>query len=163
MSSVYDFTVNALSGKAITMSEYESKVLLIVNTASKCGFTPQYAQLEELYQEYKDKGLIVLGFPSDQFGGQEPLEGGEIEEFCTVNYGVSFPMFSKVNVKGEEAIPLYKYLSNKSENGKVGMAPKWNFQKYLVDKNGNVVDYFLSTTSPTAARVKRKIDKLLTS
>lgn len=163
MSSIYNFNVNALNGDSISMSDYEDKVLLIVNTASKCGFTPQYAQLEELYQAYKDKGLVVLGFPSDQFGGQEPLEGDQIGEFCEVNYGVSFPMFQKSEVKGENAIPLYQYLSDKKENGKVNIAPKWNFQKYLVDRNGKVVDYFISTTSPTASRVKRKIEKLLAS
>lgn len=163
MNSIYDFSVETLSGESVNLSDYNGQVLLIVNTASKCGFTPQLKNLEELYKAYKDKGFSVLGFPSDQFGGQEPLEGDAIQNFCEVNYGVSFPVFSKVEVAGENAIPLYKYLSDKAANGAVGIAPKWNFQKYLIDKNGKVIDYYLSTTSPTAGRVKRKIEKLIAS
>lgn len=159
--SVHQFKVKDISGKEVDLSNYKDKVLLIVNTASKCGLTPQYKDLEKLYKEYKDKGLEILAFPSNQFMGQEPLEGEAIQEFCEINYGVTFKVFDKMDVIGDTQSPLFKYLSNKSENGKVNVAPKWNFQKYLVDKNGNVVDYFLPITAPDSSKVKKAIDKLL--
>jgi glutathione peroxidase len=140
---------------------YKGKVLLIVNTASECGFTPQYEDLEAVYQLYKNKGFEVLAFPSNDFGGQEPLNGNEIQQFCSVKFHTTFPIFDKIHVKGKNANPLYSFLSNKSQNGNVNIAPKWNFQKYLIDKNGHVIDYYLSTTSPTSAKVKKAIEALL--
>jgi len=160
-NTIYQFSANTLQNKPVSLSEYKDKVILIVNTASECGFTPQYQGLEELYQEFKDKGLVVLGFPSNDFGGQEPLEGKEIETFCSINYGVSFPIFEKTKVKGKEASDLFKFLSDKKQNGNVNISPKWNFQKYLINKNGEVVDYFLSTTTPNSGKIKRAIEKLL--
>lgn len=159
--TIYQFTVNNLQGKKVDLAKYKGKVVLIVNTASKCGFTPQYATLEKLYQQYKDKGFEILAFPSNDFGQQEPLDHDGIENFCQVNYGVSFPMMEKTIVKGEEASDLYKFLSDKSLNGNVTSKPKWNFHKYLVNKNGEVVDYFFSTTSPTGRKIPKLINKLL--
>lgn len=159
--SIHNFKVEDLSGKEVSLDIYKGKVLLIVNTASECGFTPQYQELEELYQLYKNKGFAVLAFPSNDFGGQEPLNGKEIQNFCTVKYHTTFPVFNKIHVKGKEAAPLYNFLSNKSENGNVDISPKWNFQKYLIDKNGQVIDYYLSTTSPTSGKVKKAIEELL--
>lgn len=159
--NIYPFSAQTLQGKEVSLSEYKDKVVMIVNTASACGLTPQYKELEELYKTYKDKGLVILGFPSNQFNGQEPLEGKAIAQFCELNYGVTFPVFDKSDVKGDTASPLFKFLSNKDENGAVGLSPKWNFQKYLINRKGEVVDYFLPITSPTAGRVKRAIEKLL--
>lgn len=159
--TVHDFKVKDIRGNEVELSQYKDKVLLIVNTASKCGLTPQYKDLENLYNEFKDKGLEILAFPSNQFMGQEPLEGDAIQEFCEINYGVTFKVFDKTDVIGDTQNPLFKYLSNKNENGKVNVAPKWNFQKYLVDKNGKVVDYFLPITNPDSSKVKNAIKKLL--
>ena len=159
--SIHKFQVKKANGKEISLSEYKGKVLLLVNTASKCGLTPQYGKLEELYKEYKDKGLEILGFPSNDFADQEPLDSVGAEEFCQLNYGVSFPIMEKMHVKGKEQSELFHFLSNKSENGKVNIAPKWNFQKYLIDKEGNVVDYFLPITDPDSRKVKKAIEKLL--
>ncbi len=160
-ANVYQFTVKDLSGEEVSLNDYRGKVLLIVNTASECGFTPQYRELEELYNTYKNRGFEILAFPSNDFGGQEPLQGHAIAQFCENNYKTTFPVFDKVRVKGEFAHPLFKFLSDKKQNGKVGTSPKWNFQKYLVDKNGKVVDYYLSITSPTSTKVKKAIEKLL--
>lgn len=159
--SIHQFKFKDLQGKEVNFQDYKGKVLMVVNTASECGFTPQYGALEELYKEYKDKGLEIIAFPSNQFGGQEPLEGDDIEEFCQVNYGVSFKVMEKSDVKGSDANPVFTFLSDKKRNGSVGLSPKWNFQKYVVDKEGHVRDYYLSPTSPTAGRVKKKIEKLL--
>ena len=159
--SVHNFKVHDLSGKEVQLNMYKGKVLLIVNTASECGFTPQYEELEAIYQLYKNKGFEVLAFPSNDFGGQEPLNGNEIQQFCSVKFHTTFPIFDKIHVKGKNADPLYTFLSNKSQNGNVNIAPKWNFQKYLIDKNGHVIDYYLSTTSPTSAKVKKAIEALL--
>ncbi len=159
--SIHQFTVNDLTGKAVDLSTYKGKVLLVVNTASQCGFTPQLEGLSELYESYKDKGLEILAFPSNDFNGQEPLEGEAIGDFCQINYGVKFKIFEKTHVKGKEVAPLFHFLANKKENGAINSIPKWNFHKYLVDKNGQVIDYFYSTTTPTASRVKRAIEKLL--
>jgi glutathione peroxidase len=156
--SVYKYTVKDLRGEEIQLSTYSGKVLLIVNTASECGFTPQYEELEALYQLYKNKGFEVLAFPSNDFGGQEPLNGKEIQEFCSLKFHTTFPIFDKIHVKGDKAHSLYKFLSNKSQNGNVDISPKWNFQKYLIDKNGNVIDYYLSTTSPMSEKVKKAIE-----
>lgn len=161
VETVYQFTVNDLSGQPVSLSDYKGKVLLIVNTASKCGLTPQLKGLEALYQKYKDKGLVILGFPSNDFGGQEPLVGDAIQEFCTKNYGVTFPVFDKVVVKGDAACPLYQFLSDEARNGKVSSKPMWNFHKYLIDRDGKVQDFFISSTAPDADRLQKAIEALL--
>lgn len=161
-NSLYQFKVKNARGKEVDLSNYKGKVVMVVNTASKCGFTPQFADLEELYKEYKDQGFEIIGFPSNEFAGQEPNSSDKAEEFCQINYGVSFPIMDKVKVKkGPEQNEVFKFLTNKKENGKVDLAPMWNFQKYLVDKEGNVVDYFMTFTKPTAPKVKKAIQKLL--
>jgi len=147
----YEYSAKSLHGQDVSMEAYRGKVVLVVNTASKCGLTPQYKGLEKLYQEYKSKGLVILGFPCNQFGRQEPGDAKSISEGCLLNYGVSFPMFSKINVNGKDAHPLYKYL--KSElHGVFGNAIKWNFTKFLIDKNGNPVRRFAPITKPEKIR-----------
>jgi glutathione peroxidase len=148
MASIYDFSAQTLTGKPRRMSDFKGSVLLVVNTASKCGFTPQYAGLEELYRKYKDKGLVVLGFPSNQFGEQEPGPDSEIAEFCEMNYGVTFPMFSKVDVNGSEAHPLFKYLTTTKKGLLGSQAIKWNFTKFLVGRDGTVLERYAPTTKP---------------
>jgi len=138
-TSVYDFTMDNIDGEAVSLSKYKGKVLLIVNTASKCGLTPQYEGLQATYEKYKDQGLVILGFPANNFMGQEPAKNAVIKEFCTNKFNVSFPMFSKISVKGKDMHPLYKYLTSKKANGKVEAPVKWNFQKFLIDKTGKVV------------------------
>ena len=160
-SSIHQFKVNDIHGQPVDLSAYKGKVLLIVNTASKCGFTPQLDAMEELYQEYKDQGFEILAFPSNDFAGQEPLDGEAIEQFCMTKYSASYPIFDKVHVKGSKASELFKFLSSKKQNGKVSSTPKWNFHKYLIDQEGRVVNFFYTFTSPTAARVKKSIKKLL--
>ena len=148
MTSVYDFSAKTLEGDEIPLSNFRGQVLLIVNTASKCGFTPQYEGLEKLYEKLHGEGLTVLGFPCNQFGSQEPGSESEIGAFCQKNYGVSFPMFAKIDVNGDDAHPLYKYLK-KEEKGVLGtQAIKWNFTKFLIDKDGNPVERYGSTTKP---------------
>jgi len=159
--TIYPFKVKLLNGKEKTLSDYKGKVLLVVNTASGCGFTPQLKELQALREEYLDKGFEVLGFPSNDFGRQEPLDGSAINEFCEVNFGVQFPMFEKIMVRGSEAHPLYKFLSEKKLNGNVSSTPRWNFHKYLINKEGEVVDYFFSFTKPSSSKVKKKIQRLL--
>lgn len=147
MKSIYDFEAKLINGKTISLSEYRGKTVIIVNTASKCGLTPQYEGLESLYQKYKDLGLVILGFPCNQFANQESGSSTAIEEFCQVNYGVSFPIFDKIDVNGKQAHPLFKYL--KSElNGLFGSKIKWNFTKFLIDKNGIPVKRFSPITKP---------------
>ncbi|MEE3452717.1 glutathione peroxidase [Dialister sp.] len=180
--SVYDFKVTTNRGKEISLADYKGKVLLIVNTASKCGFTPQYEGLEKLYKTYKDKGLVILGFPCNQFAGQDPGTDGEIEQFCRLNYGVSFPMFKKGDVRGETAQPLFKYLTGEKgfkgfdmdhPNAEVllnflkknfpefleGDDIKWNFTKFLIDREGKVIARFEPTKTPEA--LAAEIEKLL--
>ena len=147
MTNIYQFEAELLDGKNKSFADYEGKVLLIVNTASKCGFTPQYAGLEKLYQTYKDQGFLVLGFPCNQFGGQEPGAEEQIGAFCQKNYGVSFPMFAKVNVKGPEAHAIFRYLTNNSK-GILGNGIKWNFSKFLIGKDGTVQHRYAPTTKP---------------
>jgi glutathione peroxidase len=147
VASVHEFKVKTITGEMVSLSKYKSKKLLIVNTASQCGYTPQYADLQKLQDQYGSK-LQVLGFPANNFGGQEPGTNKEIASFCTKNYGVTFPMFEKVDVVGANAAPLFKYLSDKSQNGVSGDAPKWNFCKYLVDENGKLMKFFPSSTKP---------------
>jgi len=147
-TNVYSFEAKSIRGKLVSLSEFSGKVLLIVNVASKCGHTKQYAGLEELYRKYHDKGLEILGFPCNQFGGQEPGSDEEIQEFCTIKFGVTFPMFSKVKVNGPDAHPLYPYLKEQAP-GEEGRKPiKWNFTKFLVDRKGNVLKRFFSKQSP---------------
>lgn len=161
-NSLHQYKIKSARGKEIDLSEYKGKVVLVVNTASKCGFTPQFEDLEKLYQEYKDQGLVIIGTPSNEFGGQEPNSSEGAQEFCQINYGVSFPITEKIHVKkGPEQHPLFQFLTDKSKNGKVGFAPLWNFQKYLVDKNGKVVDFYMTFTKPSAPKVKKAIQKLL--
>ncbi|ANB61843.1 glutathione peroxidase [Anoxybacteroides amylolyticum] len=157
--SIYDFTVKTIQGVEKTLAEYEGKVLLIVNTASKCGFTPQYKELQALYEQYRDKGFVVLGFPCNQFGHQEPGSEEEIAQFCELNYGVTFPMFAKVDVNGEQAHPLFVYLTEKAPGVFGTKAIKWNFTKFLIDRNGRVVERFAPQTKPSELKVE--IEKLL--
>ncbi len=158
MSKFYEFSAKSLKGKDISMSEYKGKVVLVVNTASKCGLTPQYEGLEEMYKEYKDKGLVILGFPCNQFANQEPGDESQISEGCLINYGVSFQMFSKIDVNGESAHPIYKYLK-KELPGFPGNSIKWNFSKFLIDQNGKPVKRFSPFTKPE--KVKEYIKKNL--
>ncbi|MGE8559280.1 MULTISPECIES: glutathione peroxidase [unclassified Acinetobacter] len=147
MTSIYQFEAELLDGKNKSFTDYEGKVLLIVNTASKCGFTPQFAGLEKLYEKYKDQGLEVLGFPCNQFGGQDPGSNEQIGAFCQKNYGVNFPMFAKVDVKGPEAHIIFRYLTNNSK-GVLGNGIKWNFTKFLINKKGQVINRYAPTTKP---------------
>jgi glutathione peroxidase len=146
--SVYDFSAARLQGGETRLDEFRGNVLLIVNTASECGFTPQYAGLEKIYRQYKDRGLVVLGFPCNQFGGQEPGDAGVIADFCQANFGVTFPMFAKIDVNGEGAHPLYAYLKSQGKGLLGTEAIKWNFTKFLVDRDGKVVDRYAPTTKP---------------
>lgn len=147
VTTLHDFTATSISGDEIDLSDYRDQAVLVVNTASKCGFTPQYEGLEQLYETYADQGLVVLGFPCDQFGHQEPGDEAEIAEFCQLNYGVSFPMFAKIDVNGGDAHPLYAWL--KSQKGGLGGSKiKWNFTKFLVDGEGRVVKRYAPTTKP---------------
>jgi glutathione peroxidase len=159
---IYGFSAETLEGGQVSLSNYQGKVMLIVNTASQCGFTSQYAGLEKLYRTYKERGLEVLGFPCNQFGGQEPGTAAEIGVFCERNYGVSFPMFAKIDVNGDKAHPLYRYLK-KQKPGLLGPlgggAIRWNFTKFLVDRRGQVVARFASTTKPESLR--KDIETLL--
>ncbi|HEX8327855.1 MAG TPA: glutathione peroxidase [Hymenobacter sp.] len=156
-ASVYDFTVKSIDGKDVKLSQYKGKKLLIVNTASKCGFTPQYKELEELSKKYGNK-VVVLGFPSNSFK-QELTSNAEVASFCEKNYGVTFPLFETVSVKGEDAAPLYQYLSDKTKNGAVGEAPSWNFCKYLVDEKGKVVKFYNSKVTPLSPELVADITK----
>lgn len=150
--SLYNIKINSLQGKPIQLSDFENKYIIFVNVASKCGFTPQYEDLEKLHKEHKDN-LVVIGVPCNQFGKQEPGNASEIQEFCEMNYGVSFLMTEKIDVKGENQHPLYAWLTSKSLNGNKSSSVKWNFQKYLVDKNGELIDYYFSITSPTSSKI----------
>ena len=148
MDNLYAFSAQTLGGETVSLDKYRDKVLLIVNTASECGFTPQYKGLQDLYERYASRGFEVLGFPCNQFGKQEPGDAAQIGSFCETNYGVTFPMFEKIEVNGANAHPLYKYLTEK-EPGVLGIeAIKWNFTKFLVDKDGNVVRRYASTDTP---------------
>jgi len=151
-NTVHDFTLKSIDGKDVSLSAFKGKKLLIVNTASECGYTPQYKELEQLYKTHGDK-VVVLGFPANDFGAQEPGTNSEIKGFCEKNYGVTFPMFSKISVVGKNQHPLYTFLSTKANNGKVGDAPKWNFSKYLIDENGRVMAFFPSSVSPMAKEI----------
>jgi glutathione peroxidase len=149
---IYDIKINSLQGKPIQLYDFKGKHILFVNVASKCGFTPQYKELQDLYDTYKSK-LVVIGVPCNQFGSQEPGSDFEIQEFCEVNYGVNFLITEKIDVKGNEQHPLYKWLTNKELNGCKSSTVKWNFQKYLIDPKGMLVDYFYSTTKPLSKKI----------
>jgi glutathione peroxidase len=157
--SVYDFKVKTIDGQETSLAQYKGKALLIVNTASQCGYTPQYAGLEALYEKYKDKGLVVLAFPSNDFGGQEPGSNSEIKKFCELKYKTTFPLFEKIDVKGESAAPLYKYLT--SLPGKQGGPITWNFNKFLVSPDGTVVEHFDSKADPSGAMLTGKVEQVL--
>ncbi|MFZ4619924.1 MAG: glutathione peroxidase [Bacteroidota bacterium] len=154
----YGFTMKTLEGKDRSLAEYKGKVVMVVNTASFCGYTPQYKDLETLYKQFKDKGFVIIGFPANNFGKQEPGTDKDIAVFCERNYGVSFPMFSKISVKGDDIHPLYKYLTT-STQFKEDIA--WNFTKFIIDKNGNVAAKYASKVKPTEKEVTSKIDELL--
>jgi glutathione peroxidase len=158
MAGVFDFTATSLAGDDVPLKQFEGKVLLIVNTASACGFTPQYKGLEALQQALAPRGFSVLGFPCNQFGGQEPGDARQIEQFCSSNYGVTFPMFAKVDVNGGNAHPLYQYLKN-AKSGLLGSSIKWNFTKFLVDRAGQVVARHAPTTRPEG--LTKEIEALL--
>ena len=159
MNSVHDFKAKALSGEDVSLADFRGKVLLIVNTASKCGFTSQYAGLETLYEELAPRGFAVLGFPCNQFGQQEPGDAQEIQKFCSLSYNVTFPMFAKIDVNGANAHPLYEFLKSE-KSGLLGIeAIKWNFSKFLVDQEGRVVERYAPTTTP--ASLKGDIEALL--
>ncbi|MEN4760299.1 glutathione peroxidase [Chryseobacterium sp. C39-AII1] len=152
--SIYDFKVESLDGKEINFADFKGKKILIVNTASECGFTPQYADLEKVSEEYKDK-VVVVGFPANNFGGQEPGTNTEIGAFCQKNYGVTFPLAAKVSVKGDDTAPIFKYLTEKDLNGVKNTTILWNFTKFLVDENGKLIDSFVSTTKPTSDSITK--------
>lgn len=157
-SPIYNFTMKTIEGKDKSLADYKGKVVMVVNTASFCGNTPQYKQLEDIYKKYKDKGFVIIGFPANNFGKQEPGNDSDIKTFCEKNYGVTFDMFSKISVKGDDIHPLYKYLTTESGfNGDID----WNFVKFLVDKNGNVVARFKVKMKPDEKEIIAKIDELV--
>lgn len=154
--SIYDIEINSLQGKPINLSLFKGKKILFVNVASKCGFTPQYKELQKLHNLYEES-LVVIGVPCNQFGKQEPGNSTEINEFCQVNYGVSFLITEKISVKGKEQHPLYRWLTDKNENGRKNSSVKWNFQKYLISEDGELIDYYYSMTSPTSSKIKKHL------
>lgn len=156
IESIYDITINSINGQHINLSDFRGKYLLFVNVASKCGFTPQYKELQELHENYKDK-LQIIGIPCNQFGNQEPGNSNEIVSFCEVNYGVTFLISEKIDVKGKNQHPLYSWLTQRIDNGKTDSSVKWNFQKYLVDTNGQLIDYYLSVTSPLNSKITKHL------
>ena len=158
-SSIHQFKVKTLEGADFDFANLKGGKILIVNTASKCGFTPQYKELEELYQKYKDQNFTIIGFPCNQFGGQEPGNSSEIHDFCTKNYGVTFLMMEKVDVKGDSICGIYKWLTSKDKNGVMSSSVKWNFQKYMIDENGFLVDYAMSFKSPLSSKITKWIEK----
>lgn len=159
MKTIYDYTVEDINGDEFSFADLKGKKILIVNTASKCGFTPQFDGLEKLYQKYKDDNFVIVGFPSNDFGEQDPGSNEEIAEFCRLNYGVTFPMMSKISVKGDSIAPIYKFLTQKELNGKKNSSVKWNFQKYLINEDGTLHDYFYSLTEPESKKITKWIEK----
>jgi glutathione peroxidase len=156
--NAYSFSFKSIDGQEMPLSDFKGKVILVVNTASQCGFTSQYAGLEELWDKYKDKGLVVLGVPSNDFGNQEPGSESEIRDFCTKKFDVSFPMTEKYSVKGSEAHPFYKWAN---EQTSLLGTPKWNFHKYLIGKDGKLIDWFSSVTTPTSEKIISAVEKAL--
>jgi glutathione peroxidase len=155
-NSIYDIEINSLQGNPINLSLFKGKKILFVNVASKCGFTPQYKELQKLHNLYEES-LVVIGVPCNQFGKQEPGNSSEINEFCQINYGVSFLITEKISVKGKKQHPLYSWLTNKNENGRKNSSVKWNFQKYLINEDGDLIDYYFSMTSPTSSKIKKHL------
>lgn len=155
-NSIHRFKVKSIEGKTIDFSSFKGKKILVVNTASKCGYTPQYEALQQVYSTYKEK-LVIVGFPANNFGGQEPGSDGEIQDFCKARYGVSFPLASKVSVKGTDMAPIYKWLTSKAENGVLDAEIKWNFGKFLLDENGKLIQYFPSNVKPDSEEILKYI------
>lgn len=156
--TIYDFELKTLRGQPLPLAAHKGKAVLVVNTASKCGFTPQYKELEAIWQKYRDEGLLVIGVPSNDFAGQEPGNAEEIEQFCEINFGVDFPLTEKVHVTGADAHPLFKWLG---AQGGILSKPRWNFYKYVIGRDGKLVDWFASTTAPGSAKVEKAIKKAL--
>jgi glutathione peroxidase len=159
--SVYDYTLNSIDGQPAPFAAFKGKVLMLVNVASRCGYTPQYSALESVYEKYKDKGLVIVGVPANNFGAQEPGTNEEIKTFCTRKYNVQFPMMSKVSVKGADTTPLYQYLTDAKLNPKTGGEIKWNFTKFLVDRQGNIVARFEPEVTPDSPQVTSAIESAL--
>ena len=154
-SCIHDFTVRTIEGQELSLGAFKGKKILIVNTASKCGFTPQYKDLEEVYEKYSDKNFVIIGFPSNDFAKQEPGTNSEISSFCKQNYGVKFPMMEKISVKGDSIHPLYKWLTSKSENGVMNSRVRWNFQKYMIDEEGHLAGYVAPWKKPNCRRITK--------
>jgi glutathione peroxidase len=159
-NNIYRFNVQKLNGEEISLSEYKNKVLLIVNTASQCGFTPQLKELADLKDTFNGKDFEILGFPSNDFGGQEPLDDSEIATFCEIQR-INYPVFEKIRVRGPYAHPLYKFFADKKENGKLSSIPRWNFHKFLIDRSGLVTDFFYPFTKPLSSKIRKRITRLL--
>lgn len=159
--SVYDFTMKSIDGKDVKLADYRGKVLLLVNTASQCGYTPQYKGLQAIYQKYQGDGFLVLGFPANNFGGQEPGTNEEIKQFCTMRYKVTFPMFAKISVKGDDQHPLYQYLTSKQTSPQFGGDIAWNFNKFLVSRSGEIIGRFGSRVDPESAELTSAIEQAL--
>ena len=157
-NSIYQFKVNDINGETFDMSSLKGKKVLLVNVASKCGLTPQYEQLQELYDKYKESGFIIIGFPANNFANQEPGTRSEIKEFCTANYGVTFPMMDKVSTKGNDQSQIYKWLTQKSKNGVMDSEVSWNFQKYMIDEEGKLVDFVAPKNSPMSDKIIKWIE-----
>jgi len=158
MNTIYDFKVKDINGNDFDFSALKGKKILIVNTASKCGFTPQFEGLEALYEKYKSDNFVIVGFPSNDFGQQDPGSNSEIAEFCQLNYGVTFPMMSKIHVTGDDMAPIYQFLTQKEKNGKKNSSVKWNFQKYIINEDGTLEDYFYSITKPESKKITKWIE-----
>jgi len=159
--NIYSFKVKKVNGEEQPLSAYQNKVVLIVNTASECGLTPQLKELQQLKDEINNPDFEILDFPSNDFGKQEPLNGADIASFCEINHGVKFPVFDKIVVRGENAHPLYQFLRDKKQNAKLSSKPRWNFHKYIVNRNGELEDYFFPFTKPLNPKIKKKIQQLL--
>ena len=163
MPKIYDIEIQTIAGKTVKLGDYRSKAVMIVNTASKCGFTKQYAELQELWEKYKDQGLMILGFPANNFMNQEPGDNASIEQFCRINYGVSFPIFAKLSVRGKTIHPLFKYLTEKDTNPQHAGKITWNFNKFLLSESGEVIARFDSRTKPLDPEVVKAIEERLES
>src|SRR5258705_13773439 len=161
--NVFDYTLNTIDGQPAPLSAYKGKVLMLVNVASRCGFTPQYTALESIYEKYKDRGFVIVGIPANNFGGQEPGTNQEIKTFCSSKYNVTFPMMAKVSVKGEDTTPLYQFLTDKAANPQTGGEIKWNFTKFLVGPDGRIITRFEPEVTPDAPQVTSAIEKALSS
>ena len=159
--TMYDFTLKDSKGRDVKLEEFRGRVVMLVNVASKCGYTPQYEGLQKIYERYKDQGFTILGFPANNFGAQEPGTNEEIQEFCRINYGVTFPVFSKISVKGDDKHPLYKYLTERETNPQFAGEIKWNFNKFLVSKDGKIIGRFESADKPEDAKVTGAIESAL--